>query len=122
MNMPLGSVIAQPSTAAATAWQLSIPCTNDPKASLTLSLVHYSEHAHWLCKELDARRREEVKGHVWSAPFRRIINRVVKNDDDDDDLWDWLCGASFDYPNTLYQDYPPASYNLLLVRCLPLEF
>ena len=96
MTMPLGGLVAQPSTAQATSWQLTIPCTHDPKASLTLSLVHHSDYAHWLYKELDARRREEVKGFVWRAPFRRVVQPAKNLDDDDNDLWDWLCGSCFD--------------------------
>ena len=94
MTMPLGGLVAQPSTAAATSWQLTIPCTHDPKASLTFSVVHHSDYAHWLYKELDARRREEVKGFVWKAPFRRVIKPVTSHDNDD--LWDWVCGQCFD--------------------------
>jgi hypothetical protein len=95
MTMPLGGLVAQPSTAEATSWQLTIPCTHDPKANLTLSLVHRSDYSHWLYKELDARRREEVKGFVWRAPFRRVV-KPAKDIDDDEDLWDWLCGSCFD--------------------------
>jgi hypothetical protein len=94
MTLPLGGLVAQPSTAEATSWQLTTPCTHDPKASLTLSLVHNSDYAHWLYKELDARRREEVKGFVWKAPFRREIQPVET--DDEEDIWDWICGACFD--------------------------
>jgi hypothetical protein len=95
MTLPLGGLVAQPSTAQATSWQLTIPCSHDPKANLTLSLVHHSDYAHWLYKELDTRRREEVKGFVWRAPFRRVL-KSAKNLDDNDDLWDWLCGSCFD--------------------------
>jgi hypothetical protein len=95
MTMPLGGLVAQPSTAQTTSWQLTIPCTHDPKASLTLSLVHHSDCAHWLHKELDARRREEVKGFAWRAPFRRVA-QPAKNLDENDDAWDWLCGSCFD--------------------------
>jgi hypothetical protein len=63
MTMPLGGLVAQPSAAQTTSWQLTIRCTYDPKASLTLSLVHHSDYAYWLQKELDARRREEVDNH-----------------------------------------------------------
>jgi DNA topoisomerase IB len=88
--MPLGGLVAQLSTTQATSWQLTIPCPRDPKASLSLSLVHHSDYAHWLYKELDARRREEVKGFVWRAPFRRVV-KPAKNIADNDDLWALWC-------------------------------
>ena len=99
MTMPLGGLVAQPSTSQATSWQVTIPCSHDQKASVTFSFSHQSDYAHWLYKELDARRREEVSGFVWRAPFRRVIKHVPGDDHDDDDdvgdLWDWLCGLCF---------------------------
>jgi hypothetical protein len=96
MTMPLGGLVAQPSSSAATSWQLIMPCTHDPKASVTFSLLHHSDYAHWLYKELDARKREEVKGFVWKAPFRRVVEPIKNDDTADDDLWDWVCGSCFD--------------------------
>jgi hypothetical protein len=90
MTMPLGGLVAQPSTAQATSWQLTIPCTHDIKASVTLSFIHQSDYAHWLYKELDARRREEVsQSSLWKAPFRKVT-RVDVSEEDDEDIWDWL--------------------------------
>ena len=99
MTMPLGGLVAQPSTSQATSWQVTIPCSHDQKASVTFSFSHQSDYAHWLYKELDARRREEVSGFVWRAPFRRVIKHMSHDDHDDDDdvgaLWDWLCSLCF---------------------------
>jgi hypothetical protein len=93
MTMPLGGLVAQPSTSETTSWQLTMPFTHDPKASLTLSLVHQSDYAHWLYKELDARRTEEVTDFVWKAPFRKL--KCSAEEDPSDDLFDWLCGVCF---------------------------
>jgi hypothetical protein len=97
MTMPLGGLVAQPSTTQATSWQLTMPFTHDPKANLTLSINHQSDYAHWLYKELDARRSEEVSGFVWRAPFRFMKNgpRSVEDDEPKEDMWDWLCGVCF---------------------------
>ena len=77
----LGGLVAQPSTTPATSWKLTIPFSHDPKTSLTLSLVHQSDYSLWLYKELDARRREEVSGFVWKAPFKRTIKKTTNDDD-----------------------------------------
>jgi hypothetical protein len=68
MTMPLGGLVAQPSTSQVTSWQLTTPFTRSPKANLTLSLVHQSDYAHWLYRFLESRRTEEVAGFVWKAP------------------------------------------------------
>mmetsp|Transcript_5469 Transcript_5469/g.16178 ORF Transcript_5469/g.16178 Transcript_5469/m.16178 type:complete len:725 (-) Transcript_5469:47-2221(-) len=94
LTMPLGGLVAQPSTAQATTWELTIPANDE--VSITMSLVHQSDYAHWLYKELDARRKEETPSHppIWRTPFRRNQVRDIHADDeyDEEDLWDWLCG------------------------------
>jgi hypothetical protein len=96
MTLPLGGLVAQPSTSQATSWQLTMPFTHNPKASLTISLSHQSDYAHWLYKELDARRSEEV----WTDPFRKFSqgpgsSKEKDESGDDMDMWDWLCGVCF---------------------------
>jgi hypothetical protein len=97
MTMPLGGLVAQPSTSQANSWQVTIPCSHDQKASVTFSFSHQSDYAHWLYKELDARRREEVTGFVWKAPFRRVVKEIKGDEADDggDDFIDWICGFCF---------------------------
>ena len=84
MTIPLGGLVAQPSTRPATSWQLTLPFSTasrpkgkqDSKESkLILSLVHQSDYAHWLYQELDARRSEEMTAAFqWTAPFRRVTD------------------------------------------------
>jgi hypothetical protein len=47
--MPLGGLVALPSTSQATSWQRIMPFTHNPNANLSLSLVHQSNHSHWFC-------------------------------------------------------------------------
>mmetsp|Transcript_108556 Transcript_108556/g.162381 ORF Transcript_108556/g.162381 Transcript_108556/m.162381 type:complete len:593 (+) Transcript_108556:147-1925(+) len=96
MTLPLGGLVAQPSTSQSTSWQLTMPFTHDPTSNLTISLSHQSDYAHWLYKELDARRNEEVSGFVWKAPFRRFARKSKNGDESSgEDVWDWLCGICF---------------------------
>eukprot|EP00536_Pseudo-nitzschia_multiseries_P013464 jgi/Psemu1/290885/fgenesh1_pg.576_\ len=60
MTVPLGGLVSQPSTSHTTLWKLTIPFTHDEEAEVTLTLMHQSEYAHWLYRELRARRKEEL--------------------------------------------------------------
>ena len=91
MTLPLGGLVVQPSTSKATSWEVSMPFTHDPKAKLTISLSHQSDYSHWLYKELQARRSEEVSGLVWKG---KSFSRG-QSDDQDEDMWEWLCGICF---------------------------
>jgi hypothetical protein len=55
----------------ATRTSASVSTSTSSNASFSLSLVHQSDYSHWLYKELNARRTEEVAAFVWKAPFRK---------------------------------------------------
>ena len=88
---------------------IPVPCeAGIGKASVTFSFSHQSDYAHWLYKELDARRREEVSGFVWRAPFRRVIKEVK------DDV---TCTVANCYPPTAVQGQVASSKGLMLPQC-----
>jgi hypothetical protein len=57
MTLPLASLIAQPAVKSTKSWHLQMPFH---KGKLILALNHQSEYNHWLYKELDMRRLEEI--------------------------------------------------------------
>jgi len=59
MTVPLGGLLSQPSTSQTAYWKLAIPFTHNDNAQVNLTLTHQSDYAHWLYRELRARRKEE---------------------------------------------------------------
>lgn len=98
-TVPIGGLVAQPSTAPATSWQITMPFTHNEKASLTLSMVHQSDYSHWLFKELNARKTEEVAGFHWKTFSRKrksgSSSEASSSQGDRSYVWDWLCGFCF---------------------------
>mmetsp|Transcript_33123 Transcript_33123/g.37952 ORF Transcript_33123/g.37952 Transcript_33123/m.37952 type:complete len:919 (+) Transcript_33123:179-2935(+) len=118
MTVPLGGLVSQPSTSQTALWKLTIPFTHNEDAHVNLTLMHQSDYAHWLYRELRARRKEELV--LTSAAFplvgesgsgsdlwhRLISSRNSNNEDDseeeedsdDNDLYflDWLIYCCFD--------------------------
>ena len=118
MTLPLGELVAQPSSTPSTSLQLTLPFTHNPATTqLTLELVFESEYAFWLFKELHARQVEEVQN---KSMFALSSTRKLKNLDDpdlpdllslssdstdsesseeekpsSDDMVDWFCGVCF---------------------------
>jgi hypothetical protein len=86
-TVPLANLEAQPSSGNPKVTRIMVPCQQllpcDQDASIALGVSLCSDYAHWLNKELELRRREEVRAGVKPA--------VVEPDKDDDDAWDWIC-------------------------------
>lgn len=93
-TVPLGGLVAQPSTSKSTSWQVTMPFSHPAKSEITLSLVHESDYAHWLYKELGA-RRSEVIGPSWKAPFPRRARKKAKTYEETQDYFNWFCGICF---------------------------
>lgn len=101
MHVPLLGLDAQPKNQKANPQDVKVISTHDPDASITLSVLLESDYAHWLRHELDARRREEVKGFAWKGSFRvsdfyddtppDAIE--VEEEEEYDGIWEWICGA-----------------------------
>lgn len=116
MTMPLGGLVSQPCDSQTTLWKLTMPFTHDERAQLTLTLVHQSDYAHWLYRELRARRKEAVTASYqlaarsssfwrssllgrWGASPRSTNGGMLGYESDDDEeeadelyLLDRLCG------------------------------
>jgi len=96
MHVPLVGLDAQPTNQEPNPKSIKVASSHDSDACITLSALLESDYAHWLRKELDARRREEVKAFVWKTPFRVVDvyeTPVVMDEEEDDSLWEWICGA-----------------------------
>jgi hypothetical protein len=96
MHIPMLNLEAQPSNHGAKARDMKVTLPHDPSASIVLSVLLESDYAHWLRRELDARRREEVT--IWSRPVRVVDlhddSLVALGDDDEEEgIWEWICGA-----------------------------
>lgn len=96
MGIPLHNLEPQPYENARTI-RLMIPCKHDGEASIALGLLLCSDYAHWLNKELEARRREEVVGYVYGRPFRRISHLETAAEYEEERVgesrWDWICSV-----------------------------
>jgi hypothetical protein len=108
MTVPLGGLVSQPSTSQTALWKLTIPFTHNQNSMVNLTLKHQSDYAHWLYRELRARRKEELAlsssasayagGKSGRGPglWRRFISQTNYNNEDDDlddtDLYcmDWI--------------------------------
>ena len=100
MHVPLLGLEAQPTNQQANPKDVKVVSTHDPDACITLSVLLESDYAHWLRHELDARRREEVKAFVWKSSFRVMDGydaapavTEVEDEEEDDGIWEWICGA-----------------------------
>jgi hypothetical protein len=108
MTVPLGGLVSQPSKSQTALWKLTIPFTHNQNSMVNLTLKHQSDYAHWLYRELRARRKEELAlsssasayslagGESRSGPglWRRFIsptNSNNNNEDDDLDETDLYC-------------------------------
>ena len=89
--VPLGGLISQPSAADTTLWKLTMPFDHDDSAQLTLTLVHQSQYAQWMYRELKSRRKEEKaaaaseSSMMWSSTLLGSYTSV--NDDCTDDSY-----------------------------------
>jgi len=91
MTLPLASLIAQPTATNFKSWSLTMPFGNAGK--LTLNLQHRSDYTHWLYRELDQRRLEEVtclqqEQEAWNRQQQEIWEEPTSPD-----FYDWLCGV-----------------------------
>ena len=105
MTVPLGGLVSQPSKSQTALWKLTIPFTHNENSMVNLTLQHQSDYAHWLYRELRARRKEELAlsksasayslagGKSGSGPglWRRFISPTNSEDDDDLDDTDLRC-------------------------------
>ncbi|CAJ1947815.1 unnamed protein product [Cylindrotheca closterium] len=92
MTLPLASLIAQPTATNFKSWSLTMPFGNAGK--LTLNLQHRSDYTHWLYRELDQRRLEEVsclqqEQEAWNRQQQEIWEEQPASPD----FYDWLCGV-----------------------------
>ena len=94
MTVPLGGLVSQPSTSQTTLWKLTIPFTHDEDAEVTLTLMHQSDYAHWLYKELRARRKEEKELALSSAASSLTGVVAGINSGTPSDLWRRLVSSS----------------------------
>ncbi|CAB9516667.1 expressed unknown protein [Seminavis robusta] len=95
MHVPLMGLEAQPNGKGASPKDMKIVSSHDPDACVTLSVMLQSDYAHWLRRELDARRREEVAAFVWKSPFRVVDlydDSPLPGDEEDESMWEWICG------------------------------
>jgi hypothetical protein len=97
MKVPLANLKAQPSVGGKPS-RMKIPCQDDHNASIVVDLHLKSDYAHWLNKELDARRREEVSGFVWRASYFVPEALVVVEEEEEEaaqenDPWEWICSV-----------------------------
>jgi hypothetical protein len=96
MHVPMLNLEAQPSNQGAKPRDVKVTLPNDPSASIMLSVLLESDYAHWLRRELDARRHEEVT--IWSRPARVVdLNDdslvALGDEDEGEGIWEWICGA-----------------------------
>ena len=84
MTVPLGGLVSQPSTSQTTLWKLTIPFTHHEEAQVTLTLMHRSDYAHWLYKELRARRKEELASSASSWGWGWADEEEEEEEDGDD--------------------------------------
>ncbi|KAL3928452.1 MAG: hypothetical protein SGBAC_012645 [Bacillariaceae sp.] len=94
MTLPLASLIAQPTATNFKSWSLTMPFGNAGK--LTLNLQHRSDYTHWLYRELDQRRLEEVsclqqEQEAWNRQQQEIWEEQPTSPD----FYDWLCGGAY---------------------------
>jgi hypothetical protein len=98
MKVPLANLKAQPSVGGKPS-RMKIPCQDDHNASIVVDLHLKSDYAHWLNKELDARRREEVSGFVWRAsyfvpqPLVAVEEEEEEEAAQENDPWEWICSV-----------------------------
>lgn len=97
MKVPLANLKAQPSVGGKPS-RMKIPCQDDHNASIVVDLHLKSDYAHWLNKELDARRREEVSGFVWRASYFVPQPLVMVEEEEEEaaqenDPWEWICSV-----------------------------
>jgi hypothetical protein len=96
MKVPLANLKAQPSVGGKPS-RMKIPCQDDHNASIVVDLHLKSDYAHWLNKELDARRREEVSGFMWRASYFVPEALVVEEEEEaaaqENDPWEWICSV-----------------------------
>lgn len=93
MKVPLTNLKAQPSVGGK-ASRMKIPCQDDHDASIALDLLLKSDYAHWLNKELDARRREEVSGFSWRAAYFVPDKKLdTEEQEEENDPWEWICSV-----------------------------
>jgi hypothetical protein len=96
MKVPLANLKAQP-TVGGKPSRMKIPCQDDHNASIVVDLHLKSDYAHWLNKELDARRREEVSGFVWRASYFVPQPLVAVEEEEEaaqeNDPWEWICSV-----------------------------
>jgi hypothetical protein len=98
MKVPLANLKAQPSVGGKPS-RMKIPCQDDHNASIVVDLHLKSDYAHWLNKEVDARRREEVSGFVWRAAYFAPQPLVAVEEEEEEaaaqenDPWEWICSV-----------------------------
>jgi len=104
MTVPLGGLVSQPSTSQTTLWKLTIPFTHHEEAQVTLTLMHRSDYAHWLYKELRARRKEELAsstsswGWGWADDDEEEEDGDEYNNSNESDVYfyEWLYYCCFE--------------------------
>jgi len=93
MTLPLASLIAQPTATNFKSWSLTMPFGNAGK--LTLNLQHRSDYTHWLYRELDQRRMEEISCLQQEQEAWNRQHQEIWEEDTSPEFYDcnWLCGV-----------------------------
>lgn len=91
MTLPLASLIAQPTATNIKSWSLTMPFGNAGKLALTLQ--HRSDYTHWLYRELDQRRLEEISCLQQEQEAWNRQQQEIWEEPSSPDFYDWLCGV-----------------------------
>jgi hypothetical protein len=113
MTVPVQDLEVQPASPSSKPFRLRVPCQHDPSAAIQVEVLLVSDYAHWVQREIAARRklndrngvRVPSPNSVTSGPDTGItrvtsLDKLVvvdemvvdgKDDEDSDDHWDWIC-------------------------------
>lgn len=78
-TIPVPLSFLSPFSSKETAKSKQVVIDVDDESSLTLAIHHQSDYAHWLQREVDARKEEkeeEVRGYLWMPPFFASVPQV----------------------------------------------